>query len=215
MHQQPPKMPLLRSTNAANAVHVDSSSALTVYVGSAMKSSLMRAVARASSSKSGMGSAQACDLVVGVPGRDREAGPGQGGGDRGPRPGGGVLVTRATGRPAVRGCRSAATAPAAAARTRSAPPSMSISTRCVACGDHNAKSAPRQPKTPGSATPGQRLDRPTAEPAPCGSAVGARRGWLWRPGAWRAAAGTSAAFAAMAGVAGRGWPPPACRVLRG
>src|SRR5215831_841445 len=40
MHQQPPKMPLLRSTNAANAVHVDSSRALTVYVGPAMKSRL-------------------------------------------------------------------------------------------------------------------------------------------------------------------------------
>jgi hypothetical protein len=40
MHQQPPKMPLLRSTNAANAAHVDSSRALTVYLGSAMKSNL-------------------------------------------------------------------------------------------------------------------------------------------------------------------------------
>jgi hypothetical protein len=30
MHQQPPKTPLLRSTNAANASHVDSSRALTV-----------------------------------------------------------------------------------------------------------------------------------------------------------------------------------------
>lgn len=29
--QQPPKMPLLRSTNAANASHVDSSRALTVH----------------------------------------------------------------------------------------------------------------------------------------------------------------------------------------
>ena len=37
MHQQPPKTPLLRSTNAANASHVDSSSALTVYVGSLTK----------------------------------------------------------------------------------------------------------------------------------------------------------------------------------
>jgi hypothetical protein len=33
-HQQPPKTPLLRSTNAANAGHVESSRALTVYVGS-------------------------------------------------------------------------------------------------------------------------------------------------------------------------------------
>ena len=31
MHQQPPKTPLLRSTNAANAGQVDSSNALTVY----------------------------------------------------------------------------------------------------------------------------------------------------------------------------------------
>ena len=31
MHQQPPKTPLLRSTNSANAGHVDSSKALTVY----------------------------------------------------------------------------------------------------------------------------------------------------------------------------------------
>ncbi len=43
MHQQPPKTPLLRSTNAANASHVDSSSALTVYIASPMKpSSLTR-----------------------------------------------------------------------------------------------------------------------------------------------------------------------------
>ena len=33
MHQQPPKMPLLRSTSAANAGQVDSSSALTMYAG--------------------------------------------------------------------------------------------------------------------------------------------------------------------------------------
>ncbi len=33
MHQQPPKTPLFRSTRAANASHVDSSRALTVYVG--------------------------------------------------------------------------------------------------------------------------------------------------------------------------------------
>jgi hypothetical protein len=33
MHQQPPKTPLLRSTNAANAGQVDSSNALTVYSG--------------------------------------------------------------------------------------------------------------------------------------------------------------------------------------
>src|SRR5581483_7773506 len=32
MHQQPPKMPLFRSTSAANASHVDSSRALIVYV---------------------------------------------------------------------------------------------------------------------------------------------------------------------------------------
>ena len=31
MHQQPPKMPLLRSTSAAKAGQVDSSRALTVY----------------------------------------------------------------------------------------------------------------------------------------------------------------------------------------
>jgi hypothetical protein len=30
MHQQPPKMPLLRSTNAANAGHIDSSSGRTL-----------------------------------------------------------------------------------------------------------------------------------------------------------------------------------------
>jgi hypothetical protein len=30
MHQQPPKIPLLRSTNAANAVQVERSSALIV-----------------------------------------------------------------------------------------------------------------------------------------------------------------------------------------
>jgi hypothetical protein len=33
MHQQPPKTPLLRSSNAANAGQVDSSRALTVYSG--------------------------------------------------------------------------------------------------------------------------------------------------------------------------------------
>ena len=33
MHQQPPKIPLLRSTSAANAGQVDSSRALTVYSG--------------------------------------------------------------------------------------------------------------------------------------------------------------------------------------
>ena len=37
MHQQPPKTPLLRSTNVANASHVDSSRALTVYDGSPTK----------------------------------------------------------------------------------------------------------------------------------------------------------------------------------
>jgi hypothetical protein len=31
MHQQPPKTPLLRSTNAAKASHVDGSRALIVY----------------------------------------------------------------------------------------------------------------------------------------------------------------------------------------
>ena len=40
MHQQPPKMPLLRSTRAANAAHVDSSRALTVYPGSTTEPSL-------------------------------------------------------------------------------------------------------------------------------------------------------------------------------
>jgi hypothetical protein len=48
MHQHPPKMPLLRSTSAANAGHVDSSRAFTVYVGSDTKPSLMRATAQAS-----------------------------------------------------------------------------------------------------------------------------------------------------------------------
>ena len=42
MHQQPPKMPLLRSTKAANAAHVDSSRALTVYAGATTKPSLPR-----------------------------------------------------------------------------------------------------------------------------------------------------------------------------
>jgi hypothetical protein len=37
MHQQPPKTPLLRSANAANAGHVDSSRALTVYAVSVTK----------------------------------------------------------------------------------------------------------------------------------------------------------------------------------
>jgi hypothetical protein len=46
MHQQPPKMPLLRSTNAANAAHVDSSRALTVYAGATMKPSLPRGMIR-------------------------------------------------------------------------------------------------------------------------------------------------------------------------
>ena len=46
MHQHPPKMPLLRSTSAANAVHVDSSRAFTVYVGSGTQPSLMRARSR-------------------------------------------------------------------------------------------------------------------------------------------------------------------------
>src|SRR6202050_1568391 len=46
MHQHPPKMPLLRSTSAANAAHVDSSRAFTVYVGSDTQPSLMRARAR-------------------------------------------------------------------------------------------------------------------------------------------------------------------------
>jgi hypothetical protein len=36
MHQQPPKIPLLRSTNAANAGQVAISRALIVYVGSSM-----------------------------------------------------------------------------------------------------------------------------------------------------------------------------------
>jgi hypothetical protein len=36
MHQQPPKTPLLRSTNAANAAHVGSPRALIVYAGSTM-----------------------------------------------------------------------------------------------------------------------------------------------------------------------------------
>ena len=35
MHQQPPNTPLLRSTRAAKASHVDSSSALTLYDGMA------------------------------------------------------------------------------------------------------------------------------------------------------------------------------------
>jgi len=43
MHQQPPKMPLLRSTSAANAVHVDGSRAFTEYPGSLTKPSLTRA----------------------------------------------------------------------------------------------------------------------------------------------------------------------------
>src|SRR5262244_147636 len=37
MHQQPPKMPLLRSNSAANAAHVASSRARTVYAGSAIR----------------------------------------------------------------------------------------------------------------------------------------------------------------------------------
>jgi hypothetical protein len=40
MHQQPPKTPSLRSTNVANAAHVDSSRAFTVKVGSTMKPSV-------------------------------------------------------------------------------------------------------------------------------------------------------------------------------
>src|SRR5690349_15583735 len=43
MHQQPPKMPLFRSTNSANAGHVDSSSALTVYAGSDMVACMVTA----------------------------------------------------------------------------------------------------------------------------------------------------------------------------
>ena len=46
MHQQPPKTPLLCSTRAANAAHVDSSRAVTVYVSSSMKPSLTRWDAR-------------------------------------------------------------------------------------------------------------------------------------------------------------------------
>ena len=42
MHQQPPKTPLLRSTSAAKASHVDSSSALTVYDGTATAFSVAR-----------------------------------------------------------------------------------------------------------------------------------------------------------------------------
>jgi Domain of unknown function (DU1801) len=42
MHQQPPKTPLLRSTNAANASQVDSPRASTVYVGPIMKPSVTR-----------------------------------------------------------------------------------------------------------------------------------------------------------------------------
>jgi hypothetical protein len=37
MHQQPPKIPLLRSTSVANAGQVDSSKALTVYSGTAVE----------------------------------------------------------------------------------------------------------------------------------------------------------------------------------
>src|SRR5580658_10935084 len=44
MHQQPPKIPLFRSTSAANAAQVDSSSAFTVYLGSATKFSLTPAM---------------------------------------------------------------------------------------------------------------------------------------------------------------------------
>jgi len=47
MHQHPPKMPLLRSTSAANAAHVDWSRAFTVYVGSGIKPSLNGATAPA------------------------------------------------------------------------------------------------------------------------------------------------------------------------
>src|SRR3954451_24146510 len=51
MHQQPPKTPLLRSTNAANASHVDSSRALTVYVASATKPQPSRASRHASAGR--------------------------------------------------------------------------------------------------------------------------------------------------------------------
>src|SRR5262249_41930474 len=62
MHQQPPKMPLLRSTSAANAAHVDASRAFTVYAGSAMTSSLMRATRRASSSRNRGGFGRSADV---------------------------------------------------------------------------------------------------------------------------------------------------------
>src|ERR1700747_2469483 len=42
MHQQPPKTPLLRSTSAANAGQVDSSSALTTYAGTTTRVSTWR-----------------------------------------------------------------------------------------------------------------------------------------------------------------------------
>ena len=43
LHQHPPKMPLLSSTSAANAAHVDESRAFTVHVGSAIEPSPTRA----------------------------------------------------------------------------------------------------------------------------------------------------------------------------
>ena len=65
MHQQPPKMPLLRSTNAANAAHVDSSRALTVYAGATMKPSLPGGMLRCRCA-----SAQKYPLTVSLYGRD-------------------------------------------------------------------------------------------------------------------------------------------------
>ena len=54
-------MPLLRSTSAANAAHVDSSRAFTVYLGSTMKPSLVRAAAGTFSSRTSGGAGWLAD----------------------------------------------------------------------------------------------------------------------------------------------------------
>src|SRR5215467_2117272 len=51
MHQQPPKIPLLRSTSSANACHVEESSGRTVYANCVSESFRMPAMASSLASR--------------------------------------------------------------------------------------------------------------------------------------------------------------------
>src|SRR5262252_10331382 len=69
-----------------------------------------------------------------------------------------VLVTRATGRPAARSCRRAATAPGSGRHDTVKTPSMSINTALMRMPDHNP-TPPHQPTDPGLTHPAPRGDQ--------------------------------------------------------